>query len=124
MTMTTETNIRKRENNAPEKLAQRATVAPAVDIFENKDELLIFADLPGVAKEDLSINFDKGHLNLSARLREFGPDEEPFDYRRSFVIPQGIDAEKIAANLENGVLRLVLPKPAAMKPRQIEVKAG
>ena len=122
--MATETNIRKRENDMPEKLAQRATVLPAVDIFENKDALLILADLPGVAKEDLSINFDKGQLTLEGRLREFGPEEEPFDYRRTFVVPQGIDVDKIAANLQNGVLRLTLPKPAALKPRQIEVKAG
>ena len=122
--MTTETNIRKRENNMPEKLAQRATVLPAVDIFENKDELLILADLPGVTKEDLSISFDKGQLTLEGRPREFGLDEEAFDYRRTFVVSQGIEADKISANLQNGVLRLTLPKPAALKPRQIEVKVG
>ena len=122
--MNTETKLNKRESNQPEKMAQRATVAPAVDIFENKEELLILADLPGVLKEDLSIQFDKGHLTLEGRLREFGPDEEPFDYRRTFVIPQGIDAEKIAANLQNGVLRVSLPKPAAMKPRQIAVTSS
>jgi HSP20 family protein len=123
--MTTETNMRKRDNDVPEKLAQqRVTVLPAVDIFENKDELLIFADLPGVTKEDLSINFDKGQLTLEGRPGEFGPDEEVFDYRRTFVVSQGIEADKISANLQNGVLRLTLPKPAALKPRQIEVKAG
>ena len=122
--MATETNIRKRDNDVPEKFAQRATVLPAVDIFENKDGLLILADLPGVAKEDLSIHFDKGHLTLEGRLHEFAADEEPFDYRRTFVVPQGIDTDKITANLQNGVLRLPLPKPAALKPRQIEVKAS
>jgi HSP20 family protein len=122
--MTTETNIRKRESDMAEKLAQRPTVLPAVDIFENKDELLIFADLPGVSKDDLSINFDKGQLTLEGRPSELGPDEEAFDYRRTFMVSQGIEADKITANLQNGVLRLTLPKPAAMKPRQIEVKAG
>jgi len=122
--MNTETKIRKHEENLPEKMAQRAAVAPAVDIFENKEQLLIVADLPGVAKEDLSIHFDKGHLTLEGRIKSFGHDEEPFDYRRTFVIPQGVDAEKIAANLQNGVLRVTLPKPAAMKPRQITVTAS
>jgi len=122
--MNTETKIRKREDDVPEKVAQRAAVAPAVDIFENKEELLIIADLPGVAKEDLSIQFDKGHLTLEGRLKSFGPEEEPFDYRRTFVIPQGVDAEKIAANLQGGVLRVTLPKPATLKPRQIAVTAG
>ena len=46
------------------------------------------------------------------------------DYRRSFAVPQGIDGERIAANLQNGVLRLSLPKPAAAKPRQIEIKSA
>ena len=124
MTMNTETKMNKRVNDVPEKMAQRATVAPAVDVFENKEELLIVADLPGVAKEDLAIQFDKGHLVLEGRLREFGPEEEPFDYRRTFVIPQGIDAERISANLQNGVLRVALPKPAALKPRQITVTAS
>jgi HSP20 family molecular chaperone IbpA len=122
--MSNETKLRKHDGDAPEKMAQRATVIPAVDIFENKDELLIFADLPGVSKDSLAISFDKRQLTLEGRLREFGPDEEPFDYRRTFVVPQGIDAEKISASLQNGVLRLSLPKPAALKPRQIAVSAG
>ena len=118
------TNLPQRANQSPEKIAQRATVAPAVDIFENKDELLILADLPGVTKEDLSVHFDKGRLSIEGRLQGFAPDEEPFDYRRSFAVPQGIEADKIAANLQNGVLRLSLPKPAAAKPRQIEIKSA
>ena len=123
--MNTETTkMPQRRDQTPEKLAQRAAVAPAVDIFESKDELLILADLPGVTKEDLSVHFEKGRLSIEGRLRTFGADEEPFDYRRSFVVPQGIDAEKIAANLQNGVLRLSLPKPAAAKPRQIEIKSA
>jgi HSP20 family protein len=123
--MNTETTkVPQRRDQTPEKLAQRAAVAPAVDIFESKDELLILADLPGVAKEDLSVHFEKGRLSIEGRLQTFAADEEPFDYRRSFVVPQGIDAEKIAANLQNGVLRLSLPKPAAAKPRQIEIKSA
>ena len=123
--MNTETTkVTQRRDQTPEKLAQRAAVAPAVDIFESKDELLILADLPGVAKEDLTVNFEKGRLSIEGHLRGFAADEEPFDYRRSFVVPQGIDADKIAANLQNGVLRLSLPKPAAAKPRQIEIKSA
>jgi HSP20 family molecular chaperone IbpA len=80
--------------------------------------------LPGVSKENLSIHFDKGHLTLEGRLGEFAPDEEPFDYRRTFVVPQGIDSEKISAQLQSGVLRVSLPKPAALRPRQIEVRAS
>lgn len=118
------TKLAQRSNQAPEKMAQRASVAPAVDIFENKDELLILADLPGVTKDDLSVHFEKGRLSIEGRLQGFAADEEPFDYRRSFAVPQGIETEHIVANLQNGVLRLSLPKPAAAKPRQIEIKSA
>lgn len=122
--MNNEMPMTKRDENLPEKLAQRATVVPAVDVFESKDELLILADLPGVTRDKLEVNFAKGQLTVSGRPGEFAPEEEPFDYRRTFVVPQGIDAERISAQLQNGVLRLSLPKPAALKPRTIEVKAG
>jgi HSP20 family molecular chaperone IbpA len=112
-----ETTMNKRE---PEKMAERPTYAPPVDIFENKDEILILADVPGVATEGLALNLDRDHLTIEARRT----GDEAVDYRRTFVVPRGIDSDKIAASLQNGVLRLVLPKPAALKPRQIEVKAS
>jgi HSP20 family molecular chaperone IbpA len=118
--MSTETTMSKHDTRSPEKMQQRQAFAPPVDIFENKDELVILADLPGVAREDLHVNVDKDQLTIEGRRA----GEDAIDYRRTFVVPRGIDAEKIAANLTSGVLRLVLPKPAALKPRQIEVKAG
>jgi HSP20 family molecular chaperone IbpA len=108
----------------PEKMAERPTFAPPVDIFENKDEILILADVPGVVTEGLSIHLDRVELTIEARRPRSAAGDEALDYRRTFVVPHGVDAEKIAASLQNGVLRLSLPKPAALKPRQIEVKAG
>jgi HSP20 family molecular chaperone IbpA len=116
-----ETTVTKR---APEKMAERPTFAPPVDIFENKDEVLILADVPGVTTESLSIHLDRDQLTIDARRPAAASGEEAFDYRRSFVVPHGIDADKIAAHLQNGVLRVTLPKPERIKPRQIEVKAG
>jgi HSP20 family protein len=113
-----ETTMKKRENEKTE----RATFAPPVDIYENKEEILVLADLPGVTAEGLTVNLDKDQLTILAR-RSVGAKEE-VEYRRVFVVPRGIDADKISANLQNGVLRLVLPKPAALKPRQIDVRAG
>jgi HSP20 family molecular chaperone IbpA len=110
--------------HAPEKMAERPTFAPPVDIFENKDEVLIVADVPGVTSEGLAINLDRDQLTIEARRPAGASGEEAFDYRRSFVVPHGIDADKISAHLQGGVLRLTLPKPAALRPRQIEVKAG
>jgi HSP20 family protein len=116
-----ETITTKRES---EKMAERATFAPPVDIFENKDEILILADVPGVATEGLSIHLDRDQLTIDARRTELVAGEEAFDYQRVFSVPHGIEADKIAATLQNGVLRVVLSKPATLKPRQIEVKAG
>ena len=109
--------------NKVEKMAERPTYAPLVDIYENKDEVLIFADVPGVGTDDLGIHMDKDQLTIEARRAATG-SEQAFDYKRTFVVPRGIDAEKIAASLQNGVLKLTLPKSAAMKPRQITVTSS
>lgn len=121
--MSTETTMSKRQGGTVEKMAERPTFAPPVDIYENKDEILIFADVPGVAQEDLAVNLDKDQLTIEAHRGATG-SERAFDYKRQFVVPRGIDAERIGAALQNGVLKLTLPKSAAMKPRQITVNAG
>jgi HSP20 family molecular chaperone IbpA len=110
------------QKRAPERQAERPVYAPPVDIFENKDEILILADVPGVAAAGLSINLDREKLTIEAHHPEGQKGDKAFDYRRVFVVPRGLDAEKIEAKLESGVLRLTLPKPAALKPRQIQVK--
>ena len=71
-----------------------------------------------------AVHIDNEQLIIEARRDAVSAGEEAFDYRRTFVVPRGIDAERIVANLQLGVLRLTLPKPAAMKPRQIEVKSA
>jgi len=110
--------------------SDRRAVAPACDIYENKDEVLLVADLPGVVPEGLKINLDNDELTLEARrdLPSEGTllsaEYRACDYRRSFVVPSGIDAAKIAAELKNGILHLHLPKSEDVKPRQISVRAG
>jgi len=117
-------SIQKRRDGSAEKLAERPYYAPPVDIFENKDEILILADVPGVTPDGVALNLDKDQLTIDAHRTAVPGDDPSFDYRRTFVVPRGIDPEKISAHIANGVLKLVLPKPAALKPRQIEVKAG
>lgn len=122
--MSTETTMNKRDGHTPEKMGTQATYAPPVDVYENKDEILIFADLPGIASERLAVHIDKDQLVIEAHRDAAGAGDDPFDYRRTFVVPRGIDADRIVANLQHGVLRLTLPKPAALKPRQIEVRSA
>ena len=102
-------------------------VVPLVDIYENDDEILLFADMPGVDKKDITINIDNGTLSLdgirkmqisgAVQWEEFGEAE----YRRTFSVPQTIDVNKVNAEMQDGVLRLHLPKSEAAKPRQIEI---
>ena len=107
------------------------SVAPACDIYENPDEILILADMPGVGSDALIVNLEKGELVVSAR-RDVPVDDGSFldkeyrtcDFRRRFSVPGGIDTDKIAAELKDGVLWLHLPKSDGLKPRRISVTAG
>jgi HSP20 family molecular chaperone IbpA len=118
------------ETRAPERVEQRPWVAPRVDVFENKDELVLVVDLPGVTQDALKIHLEAERLDIEARPEPPRPatallrETRRFDYRRSFVLPGWVDREKAAAQLKDGVLTLRLPKVAAVKPRRIEVKAG
>jgi len=116
---------------SPVQSDRRAPGVPACDIYENKEEILLIADLPGVTTELLSVHLDKGELSLEAK-REVNAQPSSTamaeytdcDFRRRFVVPTGIDAAKISAQLKNGVLELHLPKSEALKPREISVRAG
>lgn len=119
-----------REEELSERNRQTPTVAPLVDILENDNEIILFADMPGVDKNNISINIDNGRLAL-AGMREVksvgAVNWEEFadvEYRRTFSVPQTIDVAKVNAELKEGVLLLHLPKAESAKPRQIEIKAG
>jgi HSP20 family molecular chaperone IbpA len=113
-----------------EQLDRRPVVAPPVDIYENRDEILVLADVPGARTDGVTVRLDKNELYLHAR-REDADAGTPVsrgtraaDYSRTFIVPRGIDAEKITAQLNGGVLRIHLPKSDAVKPRKIEVRAS
>jgi len=128
--MTQELTSTQVEKAIPEKDQKLAVLVPRVDIYENSEEILLYADLPGVKKEDINIDLDNGQLTLignryipagkNLQLEEFGSVQ----YRRVFSVPQGIDLVKVDAELNEGVLKLHLPKSEAVKPRRIEVREG
>lgn len=128
--MSTERNLTNREEDRPEAIQQRPALAPLVDVYESADELLVVADLPGVTREGLAINLEKGELAIEGRRSDaahLGPGADGAglpEYRRSFLVPQGIDADRIKADLKDGVLRIHLPKAAALKPRQIPINVS
>lgn len=113
-----ETNelVSRRENGQQ---AAREAVPPPVDIYENAEEVLLVADLPGVLADDVHIRFERGELMLwGKRLgEEVGPD-----FARTFRVSGAIDPDKIEADLQNGVLNLRLPKRDTVRPRQIPIK--
>jgi HSP20 family molecular chaperone IbpA len=107
------------------------TYTPRVDILETEAELRVFADLPGVQAEDLDIRFEDHELTIHGKVASRHADVEPLlseygigDFYRTFRIGESIDATKISADLNNGVLTLHLPKTEKVKPRRIEVKTG
>lgn len=113
--------------NTAENLNEIPTVSPLVDIFENKDELLMVADLPGVQSDSLNISLHDVDLVIEGKryIPTYGTTEQEgrtLGYRRSFVLPPGIDGNNIVAKMTDGVLTLHLPKAASAKPRQIPIK--
>jgi len=103
---------------------------PRVDIAEVEDDLLLYVDLPGVKAEDVDVRFENRELQIRGKvtpaatkpnflLREYGVG----DYYRSFSVTDDVDAEKIRADLNDGVLTMHLPKAEALKQRRITVNA-
>lgn len=122
--------IVKQDEKNIEKTHELYEATPAVDIYENDNEILLHADMPGVAKENISVDIDNGKLSISGVRKletEGAATYEEFsdvEYVRSFSVPQTIDVEKVEAELKSGVLKLHLPKSEAAKPRQIEIKTA
>lgn len=105
---------------------------PAVDIFETETQITLLADMPGVTADHLNIDLRDDTLTLTGDIAPFeGPDEndllieyEVGKYFRQFTLSEVIDQEKIEANLNDGVLRLTLPKVEKAKPRKITINAA
>ena len=107
--------------------------APSVDIYETADAYVLHADLPGVTKEEIEVQVVENQIAIRG-TRKLGRTVEDKGFRRfkraegrferSFRVREGIDASKVEAKFENGVLTVTLPKPEEAKPRQIEVKVN
>jgi HSP20 family protein len=111
---------------------RRNAVRPAVDIFEDADGITLFADLPGVKSDGLSIEVEGRLLAISGSPQLATPDgmrvayaefQAPAFYRE-FVLSGELDSDSIEAHLSDGVLRLQIPKREHAKPKKISVKAA
>lgn len=106
---------------------------PAVDIFDAADAIVLKAELPGLSADDIDIEVDDNVLTLRGERRFEETVEEGRYYRlersygsfqRSVTLPQGVKADQITAEFDNGVLTVRVPKADEVKPRKITVGAG
>lgn len=102
---------------------------PAVDVLETINELILLADMPGVDSKNVDIDLRNNQLTITGRVNAPEGDKEVSlykefnwgDYFRQFTLSDTIDQAKITAKMEEGVLRLTLPKVAQAKPQKIKV---
>ena len=104
---------------------------PAIELRSSSDESVLVAELPGVKKEELKLHVENGTLTLSGNRSEHAVPENSRWLRnelwhgafsRTIELPHDVNAEKIVATLENGILRVQLPKAEAVRPREITIR--
>jgi HSP20 family protein len=106
-------------------------LVPHTDMYEEKDHLVMKAELPGIDKKDLNISLAGDRLTIKAEKREEVKEDATHhtreryyrQYFRSVTLPYPVKEDKIAATFENGVLELRLPKAEEVKAKKIEIKA-
>ncbi len=106
---------------------------PSMDLIETGEHLILKADLPGLSREDVEIEIKDGMLTVSGERQADSEENTEGYYRversfgrfsRSLTLPDGIDAEGVAAGFDNGVLEIRIPKPEQRKPHRVEIGGG
>lgn len=122
----------KKTDNSVEMTQDLPVYIPRADIFENKQNITVYADMPGVDDKNIDITLEDDILTIIGTQNQDFPDGmelayhgyRPGIYKRSFTLGVAVDREKINAKINNGVLTLVLPKAEEAKPKKITVTAG
>ena len=105
--------------------------SPAVDVVEKDDEYLVSCELPGMSDSDIDVQVADNVLTIKGEKKDNSEDSGKRWYKketwygsfqRTIPLPSGIESDKIRGELENGMLRLTLPKQEEVKPKQISVK--
>ena len=106
---------------------------PAMDLVETDDHLLLRGDLPGMTEDDIEIEVKDSVLTVSGERKAENEErgegyhrvERAFgSFSRSLTLPQGVDADKVEANFDKGVLEVRIPKPAEAKPTRVQIGKG
>jgi HSP20 family protein len=111
-----------------------ATWSPQIELFEKDGKLMVHADLPGLKPEDVKVDVDRGVLTISGERKQEKKEEREGTYHserfygsfvRRIALPEDVDADKIDARFENGVLEITIPAPARPSgAKSIAVKSG
>jgi HSP20 family protein len=106
---------------------------PACDVFEDKEAVKIVAELPGVKSEDVKLSLENNLLTIRGEKKQEAEERSERVHRyersygsfeRAFVLPSTVDADKISAQYENGVLTVIVPKVERARPREIPVRTA
>lgn len=95
-----------------------------IDLYEDKNNTYVRAELPGVNRDDINVEMVEGYLTISANRKTSageGQNESSFAFSRSVAVNEAVQADKVAAAYENGVLTVTLPKQEEAKPKKISV---
>lgn len=105
-------------------------LSPPVDIYETAEGLTVVADLPGVDKADIDVRVDENMLTIKGKSKHFAlgdpisAEYSLLNFFRQFELGEGVDQEKIFADLKQGVLTIQLPKAERVKPKKIKVSVA
>ncbi|RKY30318.1 MAG: Hsp20/alpha crystallin family protein [Candidatus Omnitrophota bacterium] len=114
----------------PDRLAREGVWVPSVDVIEDKDNIIITADLPGVKQSDMDISVVGDTLSIKGERKQEVEVKEKHSHRierfygsfaRTLTIPDYVDSSKISATYKDGILKLKLPKTEKAKPKQIKI---
>ena len=119
-------------NKQAETARQEAAVLPPVDVIEDGTGITLYADLPGVPKDKLALRVEADTLTIEGDVGMTTPEGLQAShaevqvprYRRVFTLSKELDAEKIVAEMNHGVLKLRIPKAEHAQPRKIQIRVG
>jgi HSP20 family protein len=103
--------------------------SPALDLYQSNDNVIAVVELPGMRKEDIDISLHDGTLTISGERKRESPGGDKAErteryigtFRRSIALPTHVDANKVSAIYQDGILKVTLPKAEEAKPKQIQV---
>jgi HSP20 family protein len=125
--------FRETQGNSQDESLTSSSFAPAVDVYEDEHNVTLKIEVPGIDEKDIDVRIENNTLTVHGE-RKIEKEEKEENYRRverqygsftrTFNLPPTVDAEKVQADYDKGVLKITLPKKAEAKPKQVRVNVG